>query len=456
MSIEKSIKTFKKEKQRIVGISSNRYVFSKEEAYDFVVDRISDYLKEEKITIDNTNGNKAKLRSIKEQYRNIITNIMYDQQIKVRDYQNRMDAFVDYVVEEIVGYSVLADAFKDPEVTDIFCNAWNEIFVEKRNAEQPIAYPHTFRSPKHFKAFIDRVLRVDNKEINKGTDKIVDATFFEDRVNAINNPIGAKGPAITFRKHSEDHIQLQDILDKQVMSKELADFLGMLILGESNISVAGLTGSGKTTTLRALLDYYIANSGKRMLVVEDTQELFPRAEHNLQLVSYYADQDEETVNLNDLIITALRLKPKYIVVGEVRGKEAMAAVEAMETGHSTLITGHAGTPMNWINRLVTKYMQAMPSLSIEVVERIIGSGIDYIVIQDHIPGIGRKVTTVTEVSYDFDKRTIHLKTIWRYNFDTQSFEQVNKISSEKADKMLRRGIPMETLKPFVEDWNFTA
>ena len=398
MAIERDIKSFKKDKQRLAGVASNRYVYSRDEAYNLVVEKLSDYITKERIELIKGNGDKKHFRRVKEQYATLVSNIVYSEQIRIRDYEDSITPFVDYVVEEIVGYSVLADAFYNPDVTDVFCNAWNEIFVEMNGSNEPIRYPKTFRSPKHFKAFIDRVLRVDGKEINKGTDKIVDATFYEDRVNAINEPIGAKGPAITFRKHSENHIQLEHILEKDVMSKELADFLGMLLLGECNMVVAGITGSGKTTTLRALMDKYIADSGKRMLVVEDTQEMFPKAEHNLQLVSYMSDQKGEQKDLQDLIITALRLKPKYIVVGEVRGPEAQAAVEAMETGHSTIFTAHAGSPVNLVNRIVTKYLQSMPSLGIDVVERIIGSAIDYVAVQDDIPGIGRKVTSVTEVT----------------------------------------------------------
>lgn len=452
MPIETTIKSFKKDKQRMAGISNNRYVYSKTEAYELLLEKISKFITDQKVELLTGNGNKEYFRKIKEQYRNIVGNIVYEEQIKVREYQDNMDDFINYMVEEVVGYSVLAEAFYDPKVTDIFCNAWNEIFVERVDEPHPVRYPHNFRSPQHFKAFIDRVLRVDGKEINKGTDKIVDSTFYEDRVNAINEPVGAKGPAITFRKHSENHVQLEQILDKRVMSKELADFLGMLIIGETNIAVAGLTGSGKTTTLRALLDHYIEKSGKRMLVVEDTQELFPKAEHNLQLVSYHADNEDESVELSDLIIAALRLKPKYIVVGEIRGIEMLSAVNAMNTGHSTLLTGHSGTPLNLVNRLVTNYLEAMPALGVDVVERIIGDALDFIVMQDDIPGIGRKVTSVTEVGYDYETKRVKLKTIWRYNFKTNDFEFVNKLSESKADKMLRRGITIEQLRPFVEGW----
>jgi pilus assembly protein CpaF len=448
MPIEKDIKSFKKDKQRIAGITNNRYVYSKEEAYNLVVSKLPDFITQNHIQVEIKNGSKAYFRTIRDQYRSIVSDLVHAEQIKVRDYMDNVDEFVNFVVEEIVGYSVLAEAFYDPGVTDIFCNAWNEIFVERNGKMEP--YPHHFRSPKHFKAFIDRVLRVDGKEINKGTDKTVAATFYEDRVEAIIDPVAAKGPSITFRKHSENHVRLEQLLDQQVMSAELVDLIGMLIYGECNLVVGGITGSGKTTTLRALLNKY---ANKRMLVVEDTQELFPEVENNLQLVTFKSDNEKENITLEDLIYVSLRLKPKYIVVGEVRGPEMMAAVEAMETGHSTLMTGHSDSPVNMVNRIVTKYLMAMPSLSVDVVERIIGSAIDYVIIQDDIPGIGRKVTSLTEVTYDYDARRIKFTPIYRYNFHTCQFEQLNKISAEKANKMLRRGVPIETLKPHVAEWN---
>jgi len=449
MAFEGSIKTFKKDKQRLVGVRGGRYLYSKTEAYNLVIDKLSDRITEENIVLIKGNGDKEHFRKIKDQYKSIVTDIIFAEQITVRDYQENVGGFVDFVVEEIVGYSALSDAFYNPKVTDIFCNAWNEIFVEMNGKPEPVRYDKHFQSPKHFKSFVDRVLRVDNKEINKGTDKIVDATFYEDRVTAIIDPVAAKGVSITFRKHSEDHILLEQILEGNTMSQELADFLGMILLGECNVVVAGITGSGKTTTLRALIDKYVGDSGKRMLVVEDTQELFPDAEHNLQLVSYMSDKKEEQKDLQDLIITSLRLKPKYIVVGEVRGPEAQAAVEAMETGHSTIFTAHSDSPINLVNRIVTKYLQSMPSLGTDVVERIIGSAIDYIAVQDDIPGIGRKLTSVTEVTYDYETSRVKLTPIFQYNFETDSFDYVNKINPEKADKMLRRGISMDLLKQHV-------
>lgn len=448
MAIEKDIKSFKKDKQRLVGVTTRGYMYSREEAQDLIVSKLSDYIAQNNIQLLQGNGSKEYFRKIRKQYYDVLEDLIHKERITVREYKDNMPGFINYMVEEIVGYSVLADAFNDPEVTDIFCNTWNEIFVERNGKME--RYPHTFRSPKHFKAFIDRVLRVDSKEINKGTDKIVSAVFYEDRLEAIIDPVAAKGISITFRKHSENHITLQDLLNQGVLTEDLAKLIGVLVLGQTNIAVGGITGSGKTTSFRAFLNQF---AKLRMLVIEDTQELFPDVENNLQLVSYKSDNPDEELTLERLIYTALRLKPRYIAIGEVRGREMIGVVEAGETGHSTMFTAHADSAVNLVNRMVTKYMMAMPNLSVDVVERLIGSAIDYVIIQDDIPGIGRKITSLTEVSYNFDERRVEYKPIYRFNFETNDFEQLNKLSPEKADKMLRRGVPLKILRPLVEGWD---
>ncbi|MFF2531575.1 CpaF family protein [Brevibacillus sp. NPDC058079] len=393
---------------------------------------------------------KEALRNKMATYKGYISDIVFAENIRVRKYEeNNIHDFIDEMVQEFAGYSILAPAFNDPEVSDIFVIQWDLIFVEKNGKN--VKYPYKFRSPKHFKDTLERFLREAGKEINDGDQKIVDFELYGDRGCATAQKVSPKDFSLTIRKHAEDHITRDQIVNWGVLNEKMSDLLGMLIAGESNIIYAGLTGSGKTTTIRAMLDYYVTKANKRMLVCEDTQELFPENEHTLQLVSVKSDDSKLRVTLGQLIITALRLKPKYIIVGEVRGEEAQAAVEGMETGHSTIFTMHGGNPWNIINRLVTKYLMAMPSLGIDVVERIIGSSLDYICIQDNIPGIGRKCTSISEVTYNFETRRIELKTICRYDFKTKDFVFEGKISRDKADTMMRRGITWEELAPWIED-----
>lgn len=394
---------------------------------------------------------KAYLRKKKEEYRSYISDIVYSKNIRVRGYENA--DFIDEMVEEFAGYSILADAFNDPDVSDIFVIDWKTIFVEKNmgKSSKNVRYPKTFRSPKHYHNVLERFLRCDEKQVNNGENKIVDFELYQDRGCVTSSAVSPRDYSLTIRKHKEDHIKKEQLVQWEVLTEKMADFIGMLIHGECNIIYAGITGSGKTTTIRALLDHYVTKANKRVLVCEDTRELFLQNEHTLSLVTFKHDDPKSAVSLEKLIITALRLKPKYIVVGEVRGAEAQAAVEGMETGHSTIFTMHGDTPWDIVNRLVNKYLMAMPSLGIDVVERIIGSAVDYICIQDDIPGTGRKLTSISEVSYDFDKRRVAIKTICYYDFFKRDFVWVNKISREKADKMLRKGIPIETIKEWVED-----
>lgn len=456
MAIERTFKSVRRDVQRVKGLTVSKGILSYEDALEVVrkemaqklskeMDEKTEEKKDEEVIKD-----KKYLRKQRAEYKTRIEGIVHGNNLHVRGYENNSDAFIADMVEELVGYSILADGYHNPDVSDIFCLQWNKIYTEQDGVN--VKYHKTFRSPEHYKAFLDRMVRESGNEINNGDKKIVNFELYGDRYTATSKAVSPKDFSLTIRKHKEDQLQLKDIIAFNVMSQEMADLLGTIILGECNIIYGGLTGSGKTTAVRALLDYYVSRANKRMLVCEDTQELFPKNDHTLELVSVKNDDPKLAITLQEIIYTALRLKPKYICVGEVRGLEAESAVEAMETGHSTIFTMHGGKPMNIVNRLVTKYLSAMPTLGIDVVERIIGSAVDYIVLQDDIPGIGRRVTSITEISFDFEKGRVALKTIFEYDFIKEDFVMVNKISQEKAKNMLRRGVKLDTLKPLVEGW----
>lgn len=404
----------------------NRAVVRKEKVK---VIKNKEYLKEKKLSMERT-----------------IRDIIQRKNYHVREYKDNTDLLVKTLVDELVGYSVLTEAFEDPEISDIFCLKYNCIFVEK--AGENYEYPHVFKSEKHYNDFIERLVKEAEKELNKGDSKILDFDLFEDRYCAIEDVVAPNGKSLTIRKHGVNHITLEQIIDKECMNQEVADFFGTIIEGESNLIYAGLTGSGKTTSMRALLDFYVSRLNKRMLVCEDTRELFPTNRHTLELVTVKNENSSIAVTLDQLIMTALRLKPKYICVGEVRGIEAGSAVEAMSTGHSTIFTMHAGKALDAIDRLVDKFLTALPNISAEVAERKVAGAVDFIAIQDDIRGVGRKVTSITEVGYDPSTKMLKLKTIMKYNFITNTFDFVDKISEEKAETMMRRGVKLDVLYPY--------
>lgn len=419
--------------------------------YAVAEQEIVDYLTEKKVLRMTNDGTmelnrkltKDDLRKEKAQIEKMITECIFSKGFSVRGYQtpDKLKVFVGEMVAEYAGYSVLENAFNDPDVDDIFCLSWDKIYVER--AGRNVKYEYTFRNKQHYADVIDRMIRKAGKEINIGDSKIVDFELYGDRGCATSPAVSPKDYSLTLRKHREDHIQLDDLLYQGVLNQEIADFFGLVIDGESNIIYAGITGTGKTTTIRSLIDYYVTRNGKRMLVCEDTQELFPKNDHTLELVSCRADDAKSDVSLYKLIVTALRLKPKYIVVGEVRAEEAQAAVEGMETGHSTIFTMHAGKPINAINRLVTKYLMMMPSLGVDVVERIIGSAVDFIAVQDHIPDVGRKVSIITQVKFDDEEKRIKLEDLLKYDFDKDDWVWLKRIDDDKCRNLMRRGVKKE-------------
>lgn len=428
--------------------------------YSQAEEEIVDYLTEMKVLKMSTssgdieltrNLTKDDLREEKKKVRKMVSECIFSKGFQVRGYQgDKLSEFIDEMVSEYAGYSILEDAFNDPDVDDIYCIEWDKIYVERNGKNEK--YHKTFKNKNHYKDVIERMLRKSGKEINVGDSKVVDFELYGDRGCATSPAVSPKDYSMTIRKHREEHIQLDDLLYQEVLNEEISEFFGLIIDGEANLIYSGITGTGKTTTIRSLIDFYVAKNGKRMLVCEDTQELFPKNEHTLELVSCRSDDKKSDVPLYKLIVTALRLKPKYIVVGEVRAEEAQAAVEGMETGHSTIFTMHAGEPINAINRLVTKYLQMMPALGIDVVERIIGSAVDFIAIQDHIPDIGRKVSIITQVKFDDYTKRIVLEDLLKYDFDKEDWVWLKRIDNNKCRNLMRRGVP----KDRVNKWRDTG
>lgn len=426
-------------------------VLSFPDAYDRVLKvaevELSDYFDDIASQTDE-NKDKAALRKNKLHLEKVVERAVYKENYDIDGYDSK-DDFINDVAEEILGRSILSHAFEDPEVSDIFCMAWDNIWVERNGVNE--RYDYIFRNPEHYENIIKRILQFEGKEINQGDNKIVDTTFYEDRVAVTDKTISPIDYSMTIRKHQENQITLGKIVRDGVFTQEIADLIGLMIKGETNLIYSGITGSGKTTSIRAIIDHYVVEQNKRMIVAEDTQELFPQNPHTVELKTVKTGDPKTQIDLRDLITLSLRLKPKYIVVGEVRGMEAEAAVEGMATGHSTLFTMHGGNAWDIVNRLITKYLSQMPELSIEVVERTIGNAVDYIVLQDDIPGIGRRLTSLKEVSYDFQERTTRLVPIIEYDFSSGEFVFINKLSPTKVDYMMRRGVPFEEISKLVRE-----
>ena len=458
MSIEKKIELFNTE---IAGSKNSkkdslkRFV-SFEEGIEIIKEELQEIIKERDMTLDFSNKKKNRtkkdLREIKKEYARLIRECYFRANIIVREYEQKDEVvkFLTDVVNEIVGYSVIQDAMNDSTITDIFVNSWDNIVTEGYNGYQ--VYDKIFTNEKHFFDFISRLLREAGDEVNEGDKKIRDFELYGDRFCVISKSVANQGYTLTVRKHFEKHITLDQIVKGNVMTPDMSKLLLLVMKNETNVIIAGKTGSGKTTTMRALIEEYSNKDAKRILVCEDTTELNLKTRYALALNSVSGDKsgDDNVITLLDLIYTALRQKPAQIIVGEVRGAEAKAAVEAMETGHSTIFSMHGQTAWDIINRLTTKYITAMPSLGREVVERVIGTSIDYVCMQNSVNG-KKRVTSIDEISYDFSKDRIVVKNIVHFDFFKNDFVWENKLSVEKCKIMLKNGAELDELKAFMED-----
>lgn len=355
------------------------------------------------------------------------------------------------ITSAFVGFDCLEDAKEDPEITDIYCLSWDQIYVEKAGHNRE--YWKHFRSEQEYNNFVDRLLREDNKQLDTGEHKMVDAEIFGIRINAIHNTIASKGICVTFRKHADNPVTLEQMIANNTMTQEMADMIKLFIRGALNACVAGVTGSGKTTLLKALFEgalgngdpnYYVDEEMNRVITVEDTPELFLRVPHTVALHTYNTSDERTSISLRDLNLSALRMKPHYIVVGEIRGVEAASYVEAAATGHSSWASIHAGTVWSGIDRFVDKYGMSMPNLSSHAVERIIGTSVNFFIMIDNIPGIGRRVTAVHELLFNHETDQVEVKDIVRFEF-SKGFVWHNTISQDSIDTMMRRGVKQDEI-----------
>jgi pilus assembly protein CpaF len=234
------------------------------------------------------------------------------------------------------------------------------------------------------------------------------------RVNAIIPPLSLTGPTITIRKFAKEKLKVQDLLDYGSMTEDMATFLEACIQSEFNIIISGGTGSGKTTLLN-ILSSYIPNDN-RIITIEDAAELQLQQEHVISLETRPANiEGSGQVSVRDLVRNCLRMRPDRIVVGEVRGSEALDMLQAMNTGHSgSLTTGHANSPLDVLNRLETMVFMGGSEIPSKVVREQISRAIDVVVQTDRLPDGTRKVTQISEVVGIDEETHIKLKDIFAF------------------------------------------
>ncbi len=302
---------------------------------------------------------------------------------------------VKYVLDEILGYGPINSLINDPTVSEIMVNGSDQVFVERDG--KIIETDITFRDDAHVLHTIDKILTPLGRRVDESS-AMVDARLPDgSRVNAIVPPLAVHGPTLTIRKFAADPYTTDDLITFGTITSEIAKFLKACVRSRINIIVSGGSGSGKTTTLN-VLSSFIPHTD-RIITVEDAAELQLRQNHVVTLESRPANiEGKGLVTIRDLVINALRMRPDRIVVGEVRGGEALDMLQAMNTGHDGSITTlHSNNPRDTLARLETMVLMAGMDLPLRAIREQTASAIDLVVHQSRFPDGTRKVVKISEV-----------------------------------------------------------
>ena len=321
--------------------------------------------------------------------------------------------FITEVAADLLGYGPLDPLLADPDVTEIMCNAHDEVYVERRGKIE-----HTsaaFIDESQFRQVIDKIVASVGRRIDESS-PMVDARLPDgSRVNAVLPPVAVHGPALTIRRFPETPYEVKDLITFGTITVDVALFLEACVKGKLNVLVSGGTGTGKTTTLNVLSAF--VPDGERIVTIEDAAELRLHQPHVVSLESRPANiEGSGQVTIRDLVRNALRMRPDRIIVGEVRGAEALDMLQAMNTGHEgSLTTVHCNSPRDALSRIETMVLMAGYDLPVRAIRQQIASAIDVIVHLGRFGDGSRHIVHVAEVQ-GMEGEVITLQDVYRYVF----------------------------------------
>ena len=305
------------------------------------------------------------------------------------------DALVDAVVDEALGLGPLEALLRDPDVTEVMVCGPHRVFVERAGRIAPV--PTRFHDDAHLLHVIDRILAPLGRRVDEAS-PMVDARLPDgSRVNAVIPPLALDGPALTIRRFAGRALTGDDLVDLGTIDRPMLDLLSLAVRARRNLLVTGGTGSGKTTTLAALAAFVPA--AERLVTIEDAAELRIPLPHVVRLESRPPSlEGAGAVSIRALVRNALRMRPDRIVVGEVRGGEALDMLTAMTTGHEgSLSTLHASSPADAVRRVQTLALMGDLDLPYRAVADQVASALDLIVHQARLPDGARRVVEVAAV-----------------------------------------------------------
>ena len=317
------------------------------------------------------------------------------------------------VSDDVLGYGPIDRFLKDPTVTEVMVNGADHIYVERRGRIEKTKV--SFVDEGHLRRIIDKIVAEVGRRIDEST-PMVDARLPDgSRVNAVVHPVAIGGPFLTVRKFSREPFTIADLINFETLTAPVAHFLDACVRGRMNVVISGGTGSGKTTLLNVMSSFI--PSDERIVTVEDAKELRLLQEHVCSMESRPANiEGEGEVRIRDLVRNALRMRPDRIVVGEVRGAEALDMLQAMNTGHDgSLTTVHSNTPRDTLARIETMTLMSGMDLPMRAVREQMASALDLIVHLVRLRDGTRRISHVSEV-LGLEGETMVLQDLYLFDY----------------------------------------
>ena len=325
------------------------------------------------------------------------------------------------IADDVLGHGPLERLLNDDSVTEVMVNGPDEVWVERQGRLYETNVRFTDES--HLRRIINKIVAQVGRRVDESS-PLVDARLPDgSRVNAIIPPLSLSGPVVTIRKFSKRRLDLNDMIRLGTLTTETVEFLSRCVHAELNILISGGTGSGKTTLLNALST--AIPDEDRILTIEDAAELRLNQRHVLRLEARPKNiEGEGEVTIRDLVRNSLRMRPDRIIVGEVRGAEALDMLQAMNTGHDgSLCTVHANAPRDALSRIETMVMMAGYDLPIKAIRSQVSSALDLIVHLERLEDGSRRVTAITEVQR-MESDVVTMQDIFEFKLDQITADRV--------------------------------
>jgi pilus assembly protein CpaF len=352
------------------------------------------------------------------------------------------------LADDILGHGPLERLLSDDSVTEIMVNGPFDIWIERQGR----LYPTTvrFNDDSHLRRIINKIVAQVGRRVDEAS-PMVDARLPDgSRVNVIIPPLSLTGPVVTIRKFSRNRLSMPELIKLGTLTTETVEFLERCIQAELNMLISGGTGSGKTTLLNAISE--AIPDSNRIVTIEDAAELKLVQRHTLRLEARPSNiEGEGQVTIRDLVRNSLRMRPDRIIVGEIRGAEALDMLQAMNTGHEgSLSTVHANSPRDALSRVETMVLMAGFDLPLRAIRQQVSSALDMIIHLERLDDGSRRVTSITEVQR-MEADVVTLQELFKFNVERVTEERVilGKLDPTGMRptflyKFERKGVPLPT------------